>query len=387
MVNSKKKVLFVAYGGGHVNMIAPVVTALMQRPGWEVIVLGLTTAGVVLAKAGIPYIGFKDLVSTGDEEALAVGRRLSEGVTSDLVPHEETVAYMGLSYADLQIEHGVDGAARVYAEKGRHAFLPVRALERALRMTSPDMVVTTNAPRGERAALLAARKLGIPSLCLLDLYPPEDGAWLKENWYGTRICVLNQAVKDMLVALGRNDSDILVTGNPAFDRHYLFQPAGERLGGREVVLGLASNLLPGIPDGALQRAVFDRLQALCRNKKYTLAVRQHPNETPWTDVGDAVMCNTMPIEAYLGSLDKLVTFPSTIALEAQIHGVPVALLDFTSLSQACFYLFQGDFECIEGVEAIDQLEVAPAARQRAERTRVSATANVCDAIQRLLEEI
>lgn len=386
---TKKKILFVAYGGGHVNMIVPVAKAMMQRPDCEIHVLGLTTAGPVLADAGIPHIGFRDILEAGDEAALAWGRRLSEGLDSSLVSWDETVAYLGLSYVDLETQHGIEGAARLYAEKGRHVFLPVGALERLLRKLSPDLVVATNAPRGERAAILAANKLGIPSVCLLDLYPSEDGVGVAENWCGTRICVLNDTVKDSLVRLGRNASHIVVTGNPAFDKHYLHAAQRDLVRFREgdVVVGLASNILPGLPSGELQRVVFEQLQGLCARKGYKLAVRQHPNETRWLDIGQAVDCNRMPIEAFLGSLDMLVTFPSTIALEAQIHGVRVGLLDFTSLSDACAYLFDAGFESIKAVEDIPHIEVNRARNARGDVAPVSGTTKVCEVILQVMENI
>lgn len=386
-MSKKKKILFVAYGGGHVNMVLPVVQTLLAQGRHEVLVLALTTAGNVLARAGVPYIGFRDLVTAGDEVALAHGVRLSKGVNSDLVAREETVAYMGLSYADLEAVHGADAAASIYAERGRHAFLPTRTLERLLASWAPDLVVATNSPRAERAALLAAHKLGIASLCVLDLYPSADGQWFKEDWYGSKICVLSRNVRDVLAGFGRKADSIVVTGNPAFDRHYTFTPTEEvaALRAGQPVLGYASNILPGRPEGDLQIEVFERLRARCALKGYKLAVRQHPNETRWRELGDAIDCNGMPIEAYLSSLDMLVTFPSTIALEAQIHGVCVRLLDFTSLSDACAYLFNGDFEAIGTVDELDRLTIERHAGERDMSGAKSATANVCDTIENILE--
>jgi hypothetical protein len=386
---NKKKALFVAYGGGHVNMILPVVKMLKQQPDWAVEVLGLTTAGPVLKQAGIACLGFADIVRNGDEAALEWGRRLSEGQSSDVVAHEETVAYLGLSYADLEATHGVDGAARLYAEKGRHVFLPLQSLQRLLAQLKPDIVIATNAPRAERAAIMAAREAGIPAICLVDLYPPKDGAWLKENSFADKICVLSETGKDMLVGNGRNADHIAVTGNPAFDRHYLFRAGAQSKDSenRKTVVGLASNILPGLPDGKIQREVFDRLRKLCAEKNYALAVRQHPNEAPWDDMGGAVDCRSMPIEEYLASLDMLITFPSTIALEAQIHGVRVGLLDFTSLSEACSYLFNGDFEAIRHVHDIDTLIVEPTHPAGGLQVgAASATSSVYKVITNIMEE-
>lgn len=387
-VANKKKVLFVVYGGGHVNMILPVVQALLAQGEWDVEVVGLTTAGAVLKRAGIAYLGFSNIVDEGDAPALDWGRRLSAGINSDVVPLEETVAYMGLSYADLEAQHGVQQAAEIYAAKGRHAFLPVRSMRRLVDKVQPDLVVATNAPRAERAAILAARDAGIPAVCIVDLYPPADGAWLKDDCYAQKVCVLNPTAKQMLVALGRDADHIVVTGNPAFDRHYLFRRGAAV--GEEVVVGFASNILPeppaGKPDGTLQREVFEHLRQLCSRKGYTLALRQHPNEARWDSIGAPVNCSGMAIDAYLASLDMLITFPSTIALEAQIHGVRVGLLDFTSLSAACAYLFNGDFESIGQPSDIDALDVARRGDAREGNQRVeSATNNVCAVLTKLME--
>ena len=70
-----KKVLFVAYGGGHVNMVIPVAKKLMAQPGFYVEVLGLTTARHVLEKENIPCFGFSDLEV--NSKALAIGEKLN----------------------------------------------------------------------------------------------------------------------------------------------------------------------------------------------------------------------------------------------------------------------------------------------------------------------
>lgn len=386
-MKQKKKILFVAYGGGHVNMILPVLEALRARGDVALSVLGLTTAAPVLRRAGFDCLGFADLVEAGDAAALAHGRALAAGVQSDLVARAETEAYMGLSYADLEAEHGAEQAAAMYAAGGRHVFLPLRTLGRLIGRLQPDLVVATNAPRAERAAIMAARAAGVPALCLLDLYPAADGGWLKDAAFADRVCVLNAQAGARLAASGRPPGHIAVTGNPAFDRHYLYQ-APARAPGAAPVLGLASNILPQPPagqtDGQLQRAVFERLRALCARRGYTFTLRQHPNETRWTDLGLAHDGSSQPLDAWLAGLDMLVTFPSTIALEAQIHGVRVGLLDMTSLSAACDYLFDGHTEAFATLEQLDAITLARGAAGAA-RASGSATARVCAVIAELID--
>ena len=57
-----KTVLFVTYGGGHVNMILPVYQFLSKDPEYNLIIFALTTAGAKLREHGIPYLSYKDFI-------------------------------------------------------------------------------------------------------------------------------------------------------------------------------------------------------------------------------------------------------------------------------------------------------------------------------------
>ena len=147
------KVLFVTYGGGHAQMVLPVVQWLSQHAALKIQVLALTTAAPVFVNAGIDVLGFRDFVRPEDAAALVWGERLLEGNTSMQVAHDESVAYLGLSYVDLEQRLGVAAAADVYAQFGRQSLRPLGVLQRIIRQLVPDVVVTTNSPRAERAAI------------------------------------------------------------------------------------------------------------------------------------------------------------------------------------------------------------------------------------------
>ena len=68
----------------------------------------------------------------------------------------------------------------------------------------PDLLVATNSPRAERAAIVEARALGIPAVCIVDLFAIDEVRWIGQAGYADRICVLNEAVRDFLVAAGRS---------------------------------------------------------------------------------------------------------------------------------------------------------------------------------------
>lgn len=71
----KKRVLAVAYGGGHIQMLIPVVRELKRRE-FDVTLLALTIGGPVAAAAGIPYKAYRDYWNeVGVDAALEYGSR------------------------------------------------------------------------------------------------------------------------------------------------------------------------------------------------------------------------------------------------------------------------------------------------------------------------
>ena len=143
----KKKLLFVCYGGGHVAIMIPLLRELAGRTDIECTVLALTTAEQRLREAGFSSLGFRHFLRADDSCARDMGERLIEGVDHHTVSAEESLAYLGLSYCDLVSQMGENEAKRLYAEKGRAAFLPLSVLERVMDSVQPDLVVTTTSPR------------------------------------------------------------------------------------------------------------------------------------------------------------------------------------------------------------------------------------------------
>ena len=198
-------------------MLIPVAQALAAGGHGQPLVLALTTAAPAARAAGLDVIQFKDFVEPADAPALAHGRRLMASLGAPIADEEETTAYLGLSFADLVADLGLAQAELLYAEKGRQAFLPIPTLTRILKKIRPDVVVATNSPRAERAAILAAGRLSIPSVCVVDLFAIDEVRWIGEAGYADRVCVLNESVRQFLMASGRRAVEVVVTGNPGFD--------------------------------------------------------------------------------------------------------------------------------------------------------------------------
>lgn len=344
-LTNAQSVFLVAYGGGHVALLSPIAQAL-RIAGQPFTFLALTTAQTVLDRTGIPSIGFRDLPEAMEPEAKRWGQALAGGLQpSGLVTPSETIAYLGASFRDLVAEHGEAEARRRYAEAGRHAFLPVATMRRVIARLAPDLVIATNSPRAERAAIMAAGQLGIPSVCAVDLFALQEVQWIGQTGYATRVCVINETVRGMFLSLGRKPEEVVVTGNPAFER--LNTPesklAGEQLrrdrgwaDGRKVVLW-ASQIEPERHpfatlegDPTLPRRVERVLRDfVAADPNLRLVVRYHPSEridfVPEPRVDFSPVSES--ITTLLHAVDIVVVTASTVGLEAAIAGRPVVSVD------------------------------------------------------------
>lgn len=215
-----KHILMVCYGGGHMKVLAPLYAELSGR--YRVTVLALTSAGAYMRQQGIPSLGFRHFDFTGSAEIQAYGQELAADIPdNEVVPSEETVAYLGASFFDLVNHVGDESSAyEYYRQKGRAAFLPVASLRKIIEALGIDAVITTNSPRAERAALIAAKEAGLPSVCVNDnLWIRGGVADVAEGDLADRICVLTSNVRErLIIETGIDGEKVVVTGTPVFDR-------------------------------------------------------------------------------------------------------------------------------------------------------------------------
>jgi len=368
------KILFAAYGGGHVAMVAPV-SQEMSRRGFRSSMLALTTARTYLDQRGIAYTGYNDLPEAKDPAVRAYGVELAGQQTPGPapVPYEESVAYHGVNFVDLVHEHGEAGARLLFAARQRQAFLPLRTMTRLLERERPDLVVVTTSPRTEEALALAARALGIPVVCMVDLFEVHGMAPEKYPEYADRFLVLNEKVRSALISYGCSPEQVMATGNPAFDR--LRDPdtraAGIRLRQRhgwqadQKVVLWASQVepalhpftgLPGDPSlpGRIEQSLRDYVAG---HEKTRLVVRYHPSERRTFVPG--VRTEFSPVQQDVGELlnavDIVVVMTSTIGLEAAIVGKRVITVENSMFADSVPYSALG---IAEGVENPSKLSSA-----------------------------
>lgn len=333
--------LFVSYGGGHVKALLPVAERVRDLGLAQPVYLALTTAAPIVRASGIETIGFRDLLTPADVRAREKGEALAATLEVQAADQEESVAYLGLSSADLEERLGAAEAASQYARYGRQAFLPLGVLERAIARWKPGLVIATNSPRAERAAIEVARKRGVPAVCLLDLLGLWEKQLLARHDYADAICVINEGVRRSIVEAGRPARDVHVTGNPAFDT--ILAPAMREAGaalrreagwdGLHVLLYASSPEPVSIPDvegtgdPAFPRRVEAALvEAVQADPRLALWIRRHPSEAPPDDIAALrhprirVSGREMPLHACLHACDEVLVTVSTVGVEADIAG-------------------------------------------------------------------
>lgn len=401
------KVLFVTYGGGHVEMCLPVMRALRERvPGCEVKVLALTTAAGVARRAGEAPLGFLDFCQ-GEEgkRALAYGEQLVEGQQHPDVSREESLAYLGLNFLEWVDVLGEEAAWQRWRDVGRQGFRPVQLFQRILAQIRPDVVVATNSPRSEQAAIEAAQALGIPTLSMVDLFALPGDPYLSRKVHADRITVLSDATRDNLAAAGVPRERIVVTGNPAFDElsgddagDAAMRLRAERGWGERPVVLWAGHMEPADADprwagAALGDAVLEMLVPwTLSHDDACLAVRYHPNEWPrfrqpaphprvhWSQPDRETL---LPV---LAAADVVAVQATTVGAQAHAAGKRVLGLAFSPLVQRSGMDYErlGMGVSAKDIESLPKLLERQLAAVRRDRSSAGPRG---DAAQRVAHEI
>ncbi|MCU9951390.1 CDP-glycerol glycerophosphotransferase family protein [Pseudomonas sp. PDM13] len=344
MSDIQDKVLFVCYGGGHSAALLPVIKRLISREV-DVAVLGLTTAKRAIEREGIKTLDFSALVEgiRPYKRATDVGSMLAKAHASHpMVSFRDTAAYLGVGFHALVRDYGLIKAKEMYALSGRQVFLPTDFFIELFKKERPSLVVSTNSPRSERAALEAARELGIPSVCLVDLYAYYEIEWCASDRYASKVCVLNQQVCERFVDAGLNVSRISITGNPAFDRlAHIDRLQCRRMFRQRLGIEESQSLVVWISQPEPRKHPFSGalgdenypigvekylFEVFGNDPAVHLAMRLHPSESrPPSVVADRVHYSdsTDSLDHLLCAADCIVTASSTVGLEAAYLGLPV----------------------------------------------------------------
>ena len=365
-------VLFVAYGGGHIQMVMPVALS-MRDQGYRVAIMALTTALSVVERSDIDYFTYADLPQMADHSLIELGERLaSTPGTNSTLPLAETKAYMALNHHDLALQCGLQRAEEIWSQSGRQAFFPIHLMKEVIGSIGPKLVVATNSPRSERAAISAASLLGIPAVAMVDMFALQEVKWLAKPDYGRKLLVLNAAVAKTMISHGRPPQDVAVTGNPAFDG--LRDPSVIAMGnelrtnrgwgqdGRKVLL-YASAPEPEVHPFSGQKGnttLPGRVEEYLRNlvskdDRYDLVIRRHPSEFPDVVIAPHVFHSpgSDDVSHVIHAADLVLVLVSTVGLQAYIAGKPVVTVSGSVFEQDAPY---ADYGMAKTAKDVDQIE-------------------------------
>ena len=215
----KKKIYFVTYGGGHVDIIDLVVEELIKNNNIEVKILALTTAynNIIdkyserIVKSILDYsFLFEDILEKVNKYGTFL---LKENYNEESkISKKEIIIYLGLSFFYLVEDHGYDEAIKIYNNKKRQAFLPTKFLEKILKHEKTDVVIATTSPRFEYAAILAGNILNIQTIQILDLFDHTYPLPVAKH-----IVVMNESVKKGLIKQGLINNNYHILGQPAIE--------------------------------------------------------------------------------------------------------------------------------------------------------------------------
>ncbi|HOW53960.1 MAG TPA: hypothetical protein PLR60_04820, partial [Syntrophorhabdaceae bacterium] len=337
----KKKIFIVTYGGGHVSIMIPIIRELMKDRNIELSILGLSIASEALRNEGIAHntiLTYKDLIM--DENAWRFGKALAKKmhVEGKGISLEETTVYFGSSMRDMVEEKGEEEAFRTFRMDGKACFIPTRTMGSILDKEKPDLLITGNSPRMERAAMTAAHMKGIKVLSLNDLL----GFDRKYIFPADKIAVISEMTRENLIGQGNPPENIVVTGSPVFD---LIIDEKRTFNREEILKELALPpdarlfLLATQPQKESTWEMIDMMAALVKNyPEHYLVVKPHPGDDNrlymdyLSKINDPrVVLAGMPVRKIIFVADLTVTIYSTVGLESMLMGVPLIQLNLMGI--------------------------------------------------------
>lgn len=347
-----KKIFFVTYGGGHVNVILPVAEHLKNE--YDVTILALTTAKEKCLKAGFRTKTYFDYAS---REALKIGEEIGGKYHTDGLGFnmQDTIAYYGVNLKELFDKYGVEKGLKLFNDHGRKIFLPELYMEKIIKRENPDIVVTTNSPRSEYAALKAAKKLNIPTVMINDLFGKnsleKDGEMpLEHLLVPDKICVMHQMIKEKFIKRGIPKNKINVTGQPAFDG--LLQITGDDVQKKKDIL-FASQNTPYL------KLIINELLKIDGSKRFNgITIKLHPSQSYSDyqyieDISDIKVVNGLAnIHPLILSHRVILTEFSTVGLEAVLLNRPLVSINLNGGKEITPY---SEMRLSYGIENLKEL--------------------------------
>jgi len=333
-----KKIFMTCYGGGHAEIIKEVYKNLTNIPDIEITILALTMSKYKFEQEKIPYKLISDYYNEEkDKKIYELGKEFCIRNNIDTsIGENETYLYHGYALYELEKKYNKEKIEEGFKEFGRAIFLPIEFMKRVIIKENPDLVITTNSPRYEKATLSVAKILGVKTLSIEDQFGIEGiqnsseelmdffQDKIYEKVYGDCVCVLSKKTVDNL-PLKKIDK-IFITGNPAFDKALdcFLNAKIKKIKNDNITL---CYLTQKHPDNIL---IMRELINIIEKYNFNLIVKIHPNEKVKEYLGEIDNKRSNKVKVVNDDLygnilqsDIIVAISSTSALEAAILDKPL----------------------------------------------------------------
>ncbi|WP_312813197.1 hypothetical protein [Sedimentibacter sp.] len=331
------KILFVTYGGGHVNIIRHIYKALYNKD-LEIQVIGLTSSVKILDRDGIPHKKISDYISIFDnsEEIIRHGEELAKlnyDKNSGL-DYNDIVAYLGFSFYDLiSYEGSYEKAYDIFSKYGRKIFNPINTMEKIIKLENPDVVVLTSSMRMEKAAGIVANSLGIPVVRILDKLCDKNIIP-----YKCKACVMNEKAKSNLLKNNNIEKkDIIVTGQPDFEDSLKLHSDKLDIIMKELQVNKYKKIISFMSQPSqldIEKIVEGLFEISNKNHDYLYIIKIHPNENVedyFKILKEKISYNLKIVKyeaQYIVAIsDVILTKYSTVGLLAALMGKPLIKLN------------------------------------------------------------
>ena len=331
-----KKIFMTCYGGGHAEIIKEVYKNLVNISDIKIVILALTTSKYKFEQEKIPYKLITDYYDNEkDKEIYRLGEEFCIKNNVDIsIGKDETYLYHGYALEELSKKYDKRKIEKGFKKFGRAIFLPVEFMKRVIVSENPDLVITTNSPRYEKASLIISKELNLKTLSIEDQFGIENSSKdlidffqdkIYERIYGDYVCVPSEITEKNL---GFNKiNKIFITGNPSFDKaleFFMDNNKKEKTKKESITLCYLSQKHP---ENIL---IMKNLIKFTEEKDFNLIVKIHPNEKIEDYLKEIDNKINKRVEIVSSNLyenilksDIVITISSTAALEAAILGKPI----------------------------------------------------------------
>jgi hypothetical protein len=331
-----KKILFVTYGGGHSEIVMRI-TKHLPKNSYKVLALtGAFNKFHEKERLGV-FDLYKSLSNKHKKIVDDIIKYLKLNPPNILVEwNEETLMYYSLGALDHCNENQISDLSQFHWN--RHDFLQLLVIRSfLLKHVEFKLIVTTTSPRFERASLIIAKELNIPSIQIDDMFANPEA-----QFYGDDIIVTSTSEVNRLIIRGIDKCKIKPLGNLVYEEFFkleinhslnkqiYFCPHKDKLyneQGKEIFQG--NDRLNHIQE-------FKGLAVLLKNNPgFKLIVRPHPNDSAEEFIEFLDICDFEIVHPFVESLDIAIskaalwiTPASTTGIQSSLAGVPTISYKF-----------------------------------------------------------